>query len=149
MKTKIYLTFLSILIFIISCEKENGKTDKLTVKNIDFTACLNDTTSFSCISLQAIDNNYLQIKHQKTMFCCGTEKVDINVKIRNDTIYIQEIDLGPLTYCYCWHDIEFELGPLNNENYILYLIGCETSYDRDSILLNFQYSNNLDFTNCN
>jgi len=153
MKTKIYLTILFFLILSISCEKENDKTDKLTVKNIDFTDCLDDskksTSSLSCVALQAIADNYLQIQHQKTMFCCGTEKVDINVEIRNDTIYIQEIDLGPFTYCYCWHDLEFEIGPLNNKKYTLHLIGCETSYDRDSILVDFQYSNDLDSTNCN
>lgn len=153
MKTSIHFIILFLLILSISCEKGDNITDKPTVKNIDFTNCLDDSekssSSLSCISMQAIADNYLQIQHQKTMFCCGTEKIDIKVEIRNDTIYIQEIDLGPLTYCYCFHDLEFEIGPLNRNNYTLQLIGCETSYERDSILINFQYSNDLNFTNCN
>jgi len=94
-------------------------------------------------------NKYLEIQHQNTMFCCGTEQVEIKSEILNDTIYISETDLGPFTYCYCWHDLNFEIGPLENKAYVLQIIGCETSYNQDTILIDFQYSNNLDFSKCN
>jgi hypothetical protein len=154
MKTRFKLLVLALLIISISCKKENsnGKTDKLLIKNISFTECLNDSkksaSSLSCFSLKAIENKYLEIQQQNTMFCCGTEKVEIKTEIKNDTIFISEIDLGPFTYCYCWHDLNFEIGPLENKTYVMQIIGCETSYDQDSILIEFQYSNNLDFSNC-
>ncbi|HOD26167.1 MAG: hypothetical protein ACOX59_06640 [Bacteroidales bacterium] len=166
MKTTIYLTILFSLIFLTSCEKENdktdsptvkktihfdGKTDSLKVKKIIYSDCLDDSknsvSTLSCVTLQAIAGNHLQIQRQ-TMFCCGTEKVDISVEIRHDTIHVQEIDLGPFSYCYCWHNLEYQIGPLNTQNYTLQLIGCETSYDRDSILVNFEYAEDLYFTNC-
>lgn len=152
MKTSIHFSILFLLILSISCEKGDNKTEQPTVKNIDFTNCLDDSerssSSISCISMQAIADNYLHIQHQNSMFCCGTEKIDINVEIRNDTIFIREIDLGPFTYCYCFHDLGFNIGPLNRIKYNLQLIGCETSYERDSISVNFQYSNDLNII-CN
>lgn len=139
---------LLIMLSLLSCEKENHKTEPLNVKNINFSDCANDSSAARCLSIQAIGDSYLFIQHQKTMFCCGTDEIDINVELRNDTIYIQEIDLGPFTYCYCWHDITFELGPLNKKHYTLQIIGCETSYNRDSILIKFQYSDDLYFSIC-
>jgi PBP1b-binding outer membrane lipoprotein LpoB len=98
MKTTIYLTILFSLIFLTSCEKENdktdsptvkktihfdGKTDSLKVKKIIYSDCLDDSknsvSTLSCVTLQAIAGNHLQIQRQ-TMFCCGTEKVDISVE---------------------------------------------------------------------
>ena len=155
MKTRFKILILGLLITVISCEKENtgSKTDKLSIKSISFTECKDDseksTSTFSCLSLKAVENNYLEIQHQNTMFCCGTEQVEIKAEIKNDTILISEIDLGPFTYCYCWHDLNFEIGPLEKKTYFMQIIGCETSYNQDSILVDFQYSNNLDFSNCN
>lgn len=154
-KFKIMINSLLIIIFIIGCEKENsnGKTEELTIKNVSFTECKDDsqksTASFSCLTLNSKENNYLEIQHQNTMFCCGTEKVEIKTEIKNDTIFISETDLGPYTYCYCWHDLNFEIGPLEDKTYVLKIIGCETSYNRDTIIVDFQYSDNLDFSNCN
>lgn len=153
MNANINLAFLSLLLFMVSCETEFIKTEIFTVKNTDFTACLDNSkkleSNISSLSMQAIKDNYLKIQHHNTMFCCGTENVEINCEIRNDSIFIEEIDLGPYTYCYCLHDLEFEIGPLNKSNYTLQLIGCETSYDRDTILLNFQYTNDFYYTDSN
>jgi hypothetical protein len=153
MKNKIKI--LIILLFFISCEEEDttGKVDKLSINNISFTECKDDpkksTSTFSCLSLKATENNFLKVQHQNSMFCCGTEEVRIKAEIKYDTIFISEVDLGPLTYCYCWHDLYFEIGPLENKNYVMQIIGCETSYNQDSIMVDFQYSNELNFSNCN
>lgn len=155
MKNKFKILLFVFLVTTISCDKENSieKTDKLSVKNISFTECKNDSEksvlASNCLSLNAIEDNYLEIHHQNTMFCCGTGQVEINTEIKNDTIFISEIDLGPFTYCYCFHDLIFEIGPLENKTYTMQLIGCETSYNQDSILIDFQYSNSLNFSNCN
>lgn len=153
MKRKTYLTILLLLIFFISCEKKTENNEVLTSKNINFTNCKSETKkktlSTSCLTVKAIENNFLQVRHRNTMFCCGTEEIKVDIEIKNDTISIHEIDLGPLTYCYCWHDIIFDIGPLKNKQYVLQIIGCETSYNRDSISAEFHYSNTLNFTNCN
>ncbi|MGM0407864.1 MAG: hypothetical protein ACQERU_07755 [Bacteroidota bacterium] len=152
MKTKIYLGILSFMIFILSCKKINDSVTEPIVKSLTFTDCLTgsyqSTPNPSCLILQAIEGNYLQIQHQKTMFCCGTEQIDIITEIKEDTIYIEEVDLGPFTYCYCWHDIDFTIGPLDHKSYTFQLLGCETSYYRDSILMNFQYADDFYFSNC-
>ncbi len=157
MKPKFKQLIYSLLVisFIISCEKENpnGKTEKLIIKNVSFTECKDDSqkssSSFSCLILNSKENNYLEIQHLNTMFCCGTKQVEIKNEIKNDTIFITETDLGPYTYCYCRHDLNFEIGPLKDKSYIIKIIGCETSYNRDTIIIDFQYSDNLDFSNCN
>jgi hypothetical protein len=154
-KDKLLIYSLLVIFFILGCEKENpnGKTKELTIKNLSFTDCKDNSqkssSTFSCLNLNSKENNYLEIQHLNTMFCCGTKQVEIKNEIKNDTIFITETDLGPYTYCYCRHDLFFEIGPLEDKSYVLKIIGCETSYNRDTIIINFQYSNNLDFSNCN
>ncbi|MEN8157550.1 MAG: hypothetical protein ABFS10_11415 [Bacteroidota bacterium] len=142
------IVFLFLVFAFLSCEQENYITEPLNIREIGFSECDNDSTVSSCLLLQAIDDSYLLINHQKTMFCCGTEEIDIRIENRNDTIVIHEIDLGPYTWCYCWHDITFKIGPFKSKQYTMQLIGCETSYNRDSILIDFQYSDNLFFLIC-
>ena len=145
MKTNSQLMIYSLLIMIsiIGCEKGNSKviTEEFTIKNVIFTKCKDDSKksfdSFSCLILNSKEKNYLEIQHQNTMFCCGTENIEIKTEIKNDTICISETDLGPYTYCYCWHDLNFEIGPLEEKTYVLQIIGCETSYNQDTIIVDF------------
>lgn len=150
MKKQIYLTALSFLIFFTSCEKENDKTEKINVKGIEFSDCMDNTkkssSSFSCLNMKAIDDNYLQIQHYNSIFCCGTEQLDINIELIGDTILINEVDLGPHTYCFCNHNVDYKIGPLKKTSYNLKLFDA---YKKDSIFISFQYSDNLNFTNCN
>lgn len=150
MKKQVYLTALSFLIFFTSCEKENDKTEKLNVKGIEFSDCIDDTkkssSSFSCLNMRAIDDDYIQIQHHNSVFCCGTEQLDIDFELSGDTIFIKEIDLGPHTYCFCNHDVEFNIGPLKKGTYNLKLVDA---YKKDSIFINFEFSDNLNYNNCN
>jgi hypothetical protein len=148
MKTVIYLTILFFLILYASCEKENDKTE-LNVKNIKFSDCLNETkkssSNFSCLIIQAVDDDYIQIYHHNSVFCCGSEEIDVNFELIGDTLFINEKDLGPFTYCFCNHDVEFKIGPLKEKSYNLKLVDA---YKKDSLFINFKYSNDLNFTNC-
>lgn len=159
MKKIIYI----LLLFVItSCEKENNTPENISVSNIKFSECLIEDHNSSqlnvsnadinkgnsCLLIQAANNSYLYINHQHTMSCCGTEKIEIETEIKNDTIYVKEIDRGPFAWCYCWRNIEFEIGPLKTKKYTLHLIGCETSYNRDTISLGFEYSNKLYLNTC-
>jgi len=137
---------------MIGCEKENSnsKPEELTIKNISFTDCVDNsmksTKSFSCLNLKAVDDDYLQIQHFNSIFCCGTEQLEINFELKEDTIFIQEVDLGPHTYCFCNHDLEFKIGPLQKGTYSLKLVD---SYKKDSIFITFDFSDALNFNNCN
>lgn len=157
------LCFLLLIFFAISCENENNSPETISVNNIKLSECLSEaqnsisfnTTNtnvikgYSCLFLQAVNNRFLYIDHQHTMSSCGTEEIEIEANIKNDTIYIKEIDKGPFAWCYCWRNIEFELGPLKEKEYTLHLIGCDTSYNRDTIILGFKYSPDLYLNNCN
>ncbi|MCG8411765.1 MAG: hypothetical protein MI739_10830 [Bacteroidales bacterium] len=52
-----------------------------------------------------------------TEFCCGTENVSIEQNISEFLIEINVIDEGPFTYCFCPHNLEYVIGPLENAQY--------------------------------
>jgi hypothetical protein len=152
MEIKIYVSILSLIFLTSSCDKD-FKPNKLEVKNINFSNCLNNSeklsSNLSCLSIQFTDDDSLKIKHYNSEFCCGTEKLDIQCTLRNDSIIIKEIDLGPFTYCFCKHDIDFEIGPLAYGVYNMQLIESEHSYKRDTFLIKFSYTDTLNILTCN
>jgi hypothetical protein len=145
----INLIFLSLLFIAISCEKKS-ESDKIAIKKINFTDCtantVKSTSSVSCLSIQSVDHNFLKIKHYNALFSCGSEDFDIQSEFNSDSITLKEIDLGPYTYCFCPHDVEFEIGPLENMIYRLKLID---PYKQDSIIMDFLYSDILNIDYCN
>jgi hypothetical protein len=151
MKKFIYL-FLVFQFILTSCSKDDDKTKSATVSNIIFTGCTNSfkSTSFdsTCITIESNQVNYLTFTHKATEFCCESEKVDIDFKISGDTIIIHEVDKGPFSYCFCEHDISFNIGPLDYRNYEVKIIESENSYKRDTIMFEFNYSSNTNYSNC-
>jgi len=151
MKRLIYIFFI-IPLFVISCDKNEDKVKETTVSNINFTGCNNSTkirsSDTTCVTVISSSINYLTINHKATEFCCESEKIDIDLNISGDTIIIYEIDKGPFSYCFCEHEISFNIGPLDYGIYKVKLIESENSYKRDTVMFELNHSSNTNFSNC-
>ena len=151
MKTKL-ISVTTILIFLfLGCEKEEsaqkGNIDK---SSLSFTDCNTSTKSTGSnapsIRLVGQADGKLTVKMINTEFCCSTDSVSIGKIIDENRLNIEIIDNGPSSYCYCTHDLEFNLTSLDNKVYELTLIESEHSYSRDTFLIQFEYSEQLDTT---
>jgi hypothetical protein len=151
MKTKL-ISMTTILIFLLfGCEKEES-TQKINIdiSSISFTDCNTDTKSTDnnapSIRLIGQANGILTVKMLNTEFCCGTDSVSIGTTIDENKLSFEIIDNGSFSYCYCPHDLEFNIISLGNKEYELTLIESENSYSRDTFLIQFDYSEQLDTT---
>jgi len=147
---QLYITAVFLLI-ISGCDKEEQETDKnIKVSSASFTGCKTETKStvpdIPSIKLTGQTGDMLQVDWSNTEFCCGTDSISISSNISGNDIKVEIIDLGPFTWCYCPHDLSFSIGPLKKEDYNLTLIESEHSYVRDTFLLSFDYSQQLDTT---
>ena len=151
MKTKLNTVAAVLIVFMIGC---NTYTEEPTVKvtvdtsSFSFTECNNVTKSTEAnvpsVELTGKPDGMLQVKMINTEFCCGTDSVSLSTVITENEIAVQVIDLGPHTYCYCPHDLEFMIGPFDNSNYELTIIESEHAYSRDTFSISFEYSQQLD-----
>ena len=147
MKTENLLAIFLIL-SLIGCEKDESKTDKnpgLTA--LTFTGCFigtKSTDSSPSVRLIGQTGDKLLVQWNNTEFCCGTDSITLNESILDTKIDIEVIDEGPYTYCYCPHNVEFTLNNLSNNDYVLTLIESEHAYYRDTILIHFHYSSQMD-----
>jgi hypothetical protein len=151
MKTKLTsMTFL-LVILLSGCKKEETvKKGNIDTSSISFTVCNADTkstdTNTPSIRLIGQADGKLIIKMINTEFCCGTDSISMDESINNNKINIKIIDNGPLTYCFCPHDLEFSLTSLDSKDYELTLIESENAYSRDTFLIQFKFSEQLDTT---
>lgn len=148
MKTKlISLTAFLILLFV-SCEKEESPQKEIDTSSILFTDCNTGTKSTDNntpkVRLIGLANGKLTIKMINTEFCCGTDSISVDKTFDENKIIIEIIDNGPFSWCYCPHDLEFDLTSLENKDYVITLIESEHSYSRDTFLIQFLYSEHLD-----
>lgn len=150
MGTRLINTFLVIIFILTSCNKDNNETKSTTLSNITFTGCTNSLKSTgndsTSISIESNGANSVTITHKATEFCCSAEKVDVDLKILGDTLVIYEIDKGPMSYCFCEHDISFNVESLNYGNYKVKIIESENSYERDTIMFEFNHSSNTNYS---
>lgn len=149
MKTKL-ISMTAILIFLfLGCEKEES-IKKVNIDTLSFTDCIISTKSTDnnapSIRLIGEADDKFTVKMMNTEFCCGTDSVSIDKTIEENKLNIEIIDNGPFSYCYCPHDFEFNLTSLDNKVYELTLIESEHSYSRDTFLIQFDYSEQLDTT---
>jgi len=149
MKRLIYL-FIVFSSLVIGCSKDDDKTKETTVSNINFTGCKNSLRSTSadstCITIESNEVNSLTFTHKGTEFCCESDTIDINFEISGDTIVIHEIDKGPFSYCFCEHDLSFNIGPLDYRIYKVKIIESEHSYNRDTIMFEFNHTSNTNYS---
>jgi hypothetical protein len=144
-----------LAIFISGCKKGNGtsETKKTSISNIEFSSCTSNLKSTksdnSCLTIKSLKEKNLVVSHFGTEFCCASEQLDINYYINGDSIVIHEIDKGPFSYCFCEHDLSFQIGPLDYGNYKIKIIESVNSYHRDTLIFEFNHSDSTNFTNCN
>ena len=149
MKTRL-ISMIAFLIFpLTGCEKDKSNNDDYSdASSISFTGCITDTkstdTNIPSIRLIGQAGGKLTVKMVNTEFCCGTDSVSIDKTVDENNLSIEIIDNGPFTYCFCPHDMEFSIANLDNKAYDLTLIESEHSYSRDTFLVHFEYSQELD-----
>ena len=151
MRTKLQLLTLLIVMSFIGCNKGDSDIDKnITMTLVSFTGCNTDTKSSGSntpsIRFIGQTGDKLLISLCNTEFCCGTDSVLFNKIISDNNINIEIIDKGPLTYCYCPHNLDLSIGPLRNEKYSLTFVESENAYSRDTFAININYSQQLDTT---
>jgi hypothetical protein len=151
MKTRLTTLIVILIAFLIGCEKEEStKYEKIDVTLNSFTGC-SITAKSSIVNIPKVrligeSNGRLTVKMINTEFCCGTDSVSTNISINQDKINIEIIDNGPFSYCFCPHDIELNLTSLATKDYELTLIESENAYSRDTFLIQFTYSEDMDTT---
>lgn len=149
MRTKL-ISMTAILIFLFwGCEKEKSASKgNIDASLISFTDCNIGTKSSESntpsIRLIGQTGGKLIVKMINTEFCCGTDSVSLDKSIDLDKISIEIVDNGPFTHCFCPRDLEFTLNSLDNKDYKLTLIESEHAYSRDTFLIQFKYSEQLD-----
>ncbi len=151
MKARLILMTIILITFFFGCEKEEStKKGNIDTFSISFSDCITGTksTDSNAPSIRIIGqaNGKLTVKLMNTEFCCGTDSVSLNNTSTDNKINIEIIDNGPFTYCYCPHDLEFNLTSLESKLYELTLVESEHAYSRDTFLIRFDYSENLDTT---
>lgn len=71
------------------------------------------------IEYNAINEHYLNLNHVNVEFTCCSEDFIVTSNLSNDTIYIYEQETGPICYCLCKYDLNYQVGPLENQEYII------------------------------
>ena len=151
MKPKVGLLVLILGLTYVGCDKDVSIRNKnISLTSVSFSGCTAETksshSSVPSIKINGQIDDKLLINLNNTEFCCGTDSISINKSITDNNLTLEIIDNGPLTYCYCPHDVEFSIGPFKNNNYKLTFIESENAYLRDTFVINFNYSQHLDST---
>ena len=152
---KRFLFLFVFLVFVISCNKDDDKFKEKDIKlsNLNFTDCVKSNESISssnsCITIKSDGNNNLTFTHKGAEFCCETEDIEISFAVNGDSLIIQEIDNGPFSYCFCEHDISFNIGPLDYGYYKVKINESENSYNRDTLTVELNHTSNTNYSNCN
>ncbi len=112
----IYLT----VFLITGCESESAdQENSLSVSDFTRTDCKGSKGIFtSSVYLKAVDNSLL-VFHEDAIFNCCLETITVDCSINNDTIYLEETEIGALCDCICPYDISFTISSLEEGNYII------------------------------
>ena len=125
-----------VLSLLASCKKENDNNhqpSELKVTDIKYSDC-NDIIDYPIIYLKMTHDNKLKIIHYGAEFCCADdEKIDIELEKEGNIIELMEVDLGPYTYCFCKHTLEFTINNIEHGEYRFKIIESENSYQRDTL----------------
>ena len=144
----------AVLLFAYSCKKKDEKPEvkEIAISSLSFSACTSSLKSTyvdtSCITIKSIKNNNLSFTHKGAGFCCASEGIDISLNVKGDSIIIQEVDKGPFSYCYCKHDISFNLGPLDYGNYKVKIVESMHSYSKDTFVFELNHNEGTNLTDC-
>lgn len=142
---------MSFVPIFFGCNREDPVAEKnITVTSAYFSGCITETKSaipdIPSVRLSAQNGDMLAVEWSNSEFCCGTDSISISSTVSGNDIIAEVIDLGPLTWCYCPHDLSFSIGPFNKENYNLTFIESEHAYSRDTFSVSINYSPQIDTT---
>jgi hypothetical protein len=151
MKTKHLLLIAFMFSGFLACDNEGTDPEiNISLSSVSFSACRagekSDDQNLPSIRLSGMPGDNLLVTLKNTEFCCGTDSVSVNCATSGNAINIEIIDQGPFTFCYCPHDLEFIVAPMEQKTYNLTLIESEHSYSRDTFYITFDYSAQLDTT---
>ena len=124
MKAKvIYPIFLLLIVGLTSCKKE-FPNDPLSIKDLSVSDCKTKGGSSNgidpeYITLKTVDDYYLLVNHINAMFNCEPGQITVTIKISSNEISMDENESSSLADCICPYDIDFKLGPLQYDTYIL------------------------------
>ncbi|MFZ5942255.1 MAG: hypothetical protein ACOYXB_16940 [Bacteroidota bacterium] len=146
MKTrKLFLPVLLILL-TAGCDLTQ-QAPELQVSDLDYSGCNTGKKSdeyIPAVRLTGQPDGRLLIEMSNTESSCGTETFSTKISASGTSVCVELIDNGPYTRCNCPHDLQFTLGPLEDKDYELTLIESENAYSRDTFVLCFSYSPDLD-----
>ena len=156
MKTRIILSALASIVMLVGCEdeKNGGNTstqESYALGHLSFSDCISGNrkaalSEMAAVTLSYKDSNLLKVELFNTEFCCGTDSISILDTVAGTTILLELIDYGPFTWCFCYHDVTFDLGPLAEDEYTLTFIESENAYQRDTFQIEFVFDQELDTT---
>lgn len=141
-----YLLPIVLIVSFSNCENTSpDKNDSIRIAcyDIDFFECTSDSNLTPSMYIQKQDE-FLYFHVYNTEFCCSTDSISILCDHDNNEINLTLVDMGPLSYCFCPHEVEFSIGPLKNEVYGFTYIESEHSYQRDTIQFDIELMNKVD-----
>jgi len=145
MNLKTIYIMIICLLFLISCEKDKDQVpSEIKITDIVYSTC-NDSIDYPSIRVTMMGDNQLKIIHYGAEFCChDTGKVDIKFKKKDNVMKLREIDLGPPTYCFCKHKLEFLIYGIKYKEQKFEIIESEHSYNRDTLSFALNLNNSID-----
>ena len=123
MKIKL-LYFLFILTIIgLSCEDSKFPDEQFSVQDIKYGTCKPATKSVlnEYILLSVKDEYYIDFNHINSYFNCSPGQIIIKATLVGNNIQINEYETDPSANCICPYDLEFRIGPLQYDTYVLTL----------------------------
>ena len=151
MKPKLLFIAVILIFSLFGCDDEETYVDPIVdISSLSFSGCNEMTKSTDTenpsIQLVAQPDGRLLIKLTNTEFCCGTDSLSLSEQYSRNEINLEIIDHGPFTRCYCPHNVDFTLEDFSETAYDLTMIESESAYVRDTFLVHFEYSQQLDTT---
>ena len=113
----------------VGCEKK--KTSEIQLIDFSYFGCKDnsDMTKQSIsesllidqeyIEHMAIEDGYLHIKHINAQFNCCPDTIMVNFSVDNNGVVITEDEQIPKCNCFCYYDLEYNIGPLSPKKYTI------------------------------
>ncbi len=123
MKKIITLMLLATLFVVTGCKeekttfKEPFRVKKLTDSEECKEGAKDDEQEY--VLYKTVNDYYLDMNHINTVFNCCAEELIVTSNLSNDTIYIYENEATSECDCLCEYDLNYEVGPLEYQEYVI------------------------------
>ncbi len=124
MKKIVIIILLAALFFVTGCKEKSNTpfpNESFRVSNLTHSGCKDEVKSDEqeYIAYKTINDYYLDMHHVNAVFNCCADHLIVDSKVSNDTIYIYEDEVGQDCYCVCKYDLNYEVGPLEYQEYVV------------------------------